>query len=223
MMGRRKHRSQQSQRAELATTPEPNKIVAYVDRSSMIFDDQIRKPLVELFGDIREIRNAIVISSDFQTNHPDLVEKMNKIDDNAWAVMNNAKHMSRRLKEQAQKVKKVTISGRQSSARSSKSVKRQEAGKLKAVSLKNWLQDCASAREALKKEGYQGSYKVKKGNAVYEKAKGLEKARVSGILTSAGSGAGSAGAGASPVVRPGPLQSANDAKQFMNIVRQAGR
>ena len=61
-----------------------------------------------------------------------------------------------------------------------KSVARQEAGKIKVASLSTWRQECASARAALKQEGYKGSMKVRKGTAVYDKIIALRQVQDAG-------------------------------------------
>ena len=178
--------------SEPPNAPKPDALVGYMERSNSLFEDQIRTPLRMIFGGIREIRNYVVTSSDLQENHADLVEKMDKIDDEVWKVFQSAKKISRRFEGQVQKAKKKAAQSRRPSATPSKSVKRQEAGKLKAVSLTSWRQDCASAREALKKEGYKGSLKVKKGMPMYEKVLAIQKGRIAGTSSPCGTGGSTA-------------------------------
>ena len=161
-------------------SPLSGDVVDYMERTNDYFEDQVKTPLRDIFAHIRGMRNYAVTSNDLQENHQDLVEEIKKIDEEVWKVIQGTQQTSRRLKGQLLKVKKKTAPGPRPSGRPSKSIKRQEAGKLKAASLTLWLQDCASAREALKKEGYKGSLKVKKGTPVHDKILELQKSRLAG-------------------------------------------
>ncbi len=142
--------------------PKPDAVVGYMEHSNSVFEDQIVMPLRAIFGDIHGMRNYAVSSSDLQANHAPLVDMISKIDEEFWKVVHSTKRISRRFQGQVQKVKKQTTQRLCSSGNTAKSARRKVAGRLKAASLTSWRQECASAREALKKEGYKGSLKVKK-------------------------------------------------------------
>ena len=159
--------------------PKPDAVVTYMEHSNSCFDDCIVKPLRAAFAEIRAVRNHVVMSEDMQTNHGDIVEKVRKIDDEVWKILNSSKQVGRRFRNQVLKVKKKHAPVVRSCTKT-KSVARQEAGKVKVASLASWRQECARARAALKQEGYKGSMKVKKGEAVHKKIVELRQARVAG-------------------------------------------
>ena len=87
-------------------------------------------------------------------------------------------------------VKSQTGSRRYKQARSASSLKpksagRKEVGRLKAESLRLWRQDFSAAREALKREGYKGSLKLKKGMPMYTKIEEMREARAANQARSA--------------------------------------
>ena len=59
-----------------------------------------------------------------------------------------------------------------------KSKARQDAGKRKSGSLKDWQRDVADACKQLRDQGYKGSLKLKKGSPVYDKAQELKQLRL---------------------------------------------
>ena len=128
-----------------------------------------------------------MLSGELQAKHPQLVERASKIDDEIWNLVGSTKRVGRRFQTQLRKVTD-RISSLQASSASSlkpKSVARKEAGKLKAESLRLWRQDFSAAREALKREGYKGSLKLKKGVPMYINLKKCGKARVANQARSA--------------------------------------
>ena len=101
------------------------------------------------------------MSSDMQQNHPSLIDKMNGMDDEAWKILGQAKIMDRRFRIQVEKVKKKIIPKVRLQEKS-KSVARQNAGKIKAASFTMRNSLFKDAIQALKAEGYKGSLKIKK-------------------------------------------------------------
>ena len=178
------HSPQPEQSGTLKTDP----VVRYMEKSNMCFQKDVLQPLKTIFANTRNIHNYVVTSSDLQQNHPDLVDKLRRMDDETWKVLNQTKTVDRRFRTQLEKVNKKCAATPRGERKPSKSVARVNAGKLKAVSLAMRHKDFKDARQALKDEGYEGSLKVKKGMPMHNKIVELQKARAS----SAAGGSGSA-------------------------------
>ena len=166
--------------------------MSYMEESNKYFQEEVAEPLKSIFASIRNVRNYAVTSNDIKQNHPRLSEQLASVDDQIWKAVNRTKHVSRRLRTQVEKVRKKVAPAGTSKARL-KSLARQNAGKLKAASLTLRNNAFKDAVQSLKAEGYTGSFKMKKGGAVYNKIAELQKARVS--------------AAAGPGVSPGAVKS----------------
>ena len=117
-----------------------------------------------------------------------LVQGIKSVEDDAWDALQNARRVDGRLGLQVRKVAarlaKQVQSAASKSAAKPKSEKRQAAGKRKATSLIAWHTEFSEARQALKDEGYTGTFKLKKGLPLYEKIQAKRRAK---FTASAGS------------------------------------
>ena len=166
--------------AEAAEKETKDALVVYMEATSGFFERDVAQTAQALFREVRGLRNYLVLSGELQEKHPQLVERASKIDDELWNLVGNTKRVGRRFQTQLRKVtdRISSLQARSASSLKPKSAGRKEAGKLKAESLRLWRQDFSAAREALKREGYKGSLKLKKGMPMYTKIEEMRQARV---------------------------------------------
>ena len=178
--------AQAEQPAESSPAKDP--IVEYMEASHEHFQTKVAQPSKALSGKIRSLRNVMVCSGELTEKYPQLLEMVNKIDDEAWTLSQNTKRVGRRFQIQNIRVaKKITAAARPAYATKLKSIRRKEAGKIKAESLATWRQDFSAARAALKQEGYTGSLKLKKGMPMYTKIEEVRRTRIATLPGSAAS------------------------------------
>ena len=142
-----------------------------MEQSNTCFKDGVVAPLQSIVQDIRSIRNyAMLQGKDVEERHKGFVEKLKRIDDEAGKVIDQTRRVSRRFQTQLQKVKtKSEAAARKRWQAKPKSAARQEAGKMKAASLKAWHEQVRIAKQTLKAEGYEGSFNLKKGMPMHKK------------------------------------------------------
>ena len=174
--------SESHQPLEQASAPKADPIVAYMEKNNSCFQQEILQPIKAMFANTREVRNYVVTSSEIQQNHPDLVDKVRSMDDEAWKILSQTKIIDRRFRTQVEKVKKKTAKAARFETKP-KSVARKNAGKLKAAFLTTRNKTFKDAVEALKAEGYKGSLKIKKGMPVHNKMVELQKAQAASAST----------------------------------------
>jgi len=164
--------------ADKGKTLTKDKLTVYMDKTNRAFRNAVVTPAESLQRAIRGIRNSVV-SGKYQENQAAFVAKVCQIDEDAGWLLTSAQGHEGRLKTQVQMVAKH---------RKAKSSGRREAGKSKAVALKQWQQDVQAAGSALKKEGYTGSLNLKKGGALYSKILQLRSSRGTRSASASASG-----------------------------------
>ena len=177
--------------------PKPDAIVAYMQHTQTCFQDRVMVPIQSIVQDIRAVRNHVMLRGiDFQEHHKDFVEKLERIDDEAGKVIVQTKCVCRRFQTQLQKVtKKSEAAVKQRWQAEPKSVARQDAGKMKAASLKAWQDQVRVAKQSLEAEGYAGTFNLKKGSPMHNKILELKAARPARASAACSGGSGAPGSG----------------------------
>ena len=136
-------------------------------------------PLVQSIRDVRHLRDEIVSQTPPQIAEP-ILAKVDKIIGDLWKTHSNTGRFRRLLDIQGRKVQArlAKVAAPQGSGVEAKSSARQQAGKQKTASLVAWRGDFSAARQALKEEGYTGSFKLNKEGAFYQKIQSIRQARL---------------------------------------------
>ena len=97
------------QQEQNVDAPKLDAVEAYMQTSNKFLQTALIEPLKAVYGDIRSARNYAVCDSGLQEQHGEFVTKMQKIDDEVWKVVENAKKFSGVSKLNSRRSRRGTV------------------------------------------------------------------------------------------------------------------